>query len=85
MELPHDPEGDRLANFALADKLSSPEIADYFLGNSNRMAAARVMLDLLDVHPIPDWAVRSPTGRAAIRNAAVQRFKNDHPHERFDR
>lgn len=61
---------------------NNPDLADYFSGNSNRMAACRAMLDLLRI-PLPDWAVRGVQGRAAHTKAMVAAFRADNPHERF--
>lgn len=56
----------------------NPEIADYFTGNSNRMASFRAMLDLLQI-PYPEWAVRTLQGRAARHRAMVADFRRDYP------
>lgn len=61
---------------------NNPDLADYFSGNSNRMAACRVMLELLRI-PFPDWAVRGLQGRAANNRAMIAAFRADNPRERF--
>lgn len=61
---------------------NNPDLADYFSGNSNRMAACRAMLDLLRI-PYPSWAVRGASGRAANTKAMIAAFRADNPRERF--
>lgn len=68
----------------MQDRLADPRVEEYFLGNRNRTAAARAMLDLLDVPP-PPWAIRSPSGRAAVTKAAMARFKADNPDHNLPR
>lgn len=60
---------------------TNPHLADYFSGNSNRMAACRLMLELLGI-PFPRWAVRDASGRAAQHKAMVAAFRADNPHVR---
>lgn len=74
----HDLPGDRRALMTAADRLADPRVADYFTGNGHRLAAARAFIDLMDLPP-PDWAIRSPSGRAAVTQAAIARFKADNP------
>lgn len=76
----NDPEGDRQSLMAAADRLADPRVADYFTGNGHRLAAARALIDLMDL-PTPNWAIRSPSGRAAVTAAAMSRFKADNPDE----
>lgn len=60
---------------------SNPALAEYFSGNSNRMAACRMMLELFDI-PFPSWAVRGLQGRAANTKAMIAAFRADNPHAR---
>lgn len=57
---------------------SNPNLAYYFQGNSNRMAACRAMLDLLGI-PYPDWAKRGLSGRAAHRKQMLADCRRDNP------
>lgn len=59
----------------------SPAVIEYFQTNSNRMAAFRYMVDLLEI-PHPAWALRKLSGRAAQHKEAVSRFRADNPHAR---
>jgi hypothetical protein len=56
----------------------NPALADYFQGNSNRMAACRAMLDLLGI-PYPEWAKRGLSGRAAHRKQMLADCRRDNP------
>lgn len=57
---------------------TNPNLAYYFQGNSNRMAACRAMLDLLGI-PYPDWAKRGLSGRAAHRKQMLADCRRDNP------
>lgn len=63
----------------LAAIQQSPKVADYFQSNSNRMAAFRYMLDLLEL-PHPSWALRKLSGRAAQHKAMTAAYRADNPH-----
>jgi hypothetical protein len=58
----------------------NPALADYFQGNTNRMAACRAMLDLLGI-PYPDWAKRGLSGRAAHRKQMLADCRRDNPND----
>ena len=58
--------------------LHNPGVIDYFSRNAHRMAACRALLDLLSI-PLPDWAKRDISGRAAARRNAIAAFRADHP------
>jgi hypothetical protein len=48
------------------------------------MAAFRAVLELLSI-PLPDWAKRDISGRAAARRNVIAAFREEHPetlHER---
>lgn len=60
------------------DGLNNPAVADYFTRNPHRLAAARAMLDLLSI-PLPDWAARDISGRAAATRNAMTAFRADNP------
>lgn len=60
------------------DRLNSSAVADYFTRNPHRLAAARALLDLLSI-PLPDWAVRDISGRAAATRNAMRAFRTDNP------
>lgn len=66
----------------IGDRLADPRVEQFFTGNRHKQAATRGLLELLGV-PLPDWAQRSLSGRAATAKAAVDRFRDDYPHERF--
>jgi hypothetical protein len=64
--------------------LTNPGVVEYFSSNAHRMAACRALLDLLSI-PLPDWATRDISGRAAARRNAIAAFRADNPetlHER---
>jgi hypothetical protein len=63
---------------AVAGLLNLPEVIDYFSPNGHRMAAFRATLDLLNI-PLPDWAVRGISGRAAARRNTIAAFRQDNP------
>jgi len=60
------------------DGLNNPAVADYFSRNPHRLAAARAMLDLLSI-PLPDWAARDISGRAAATRNAMTAYRADNP------
>lgn len=63
---------------AVAGLLNLPEVIDYFSPNGHRMAAFRATLDLLNI-PLPDWAVRGISGRAAARRNTIAAYRADNP------
>jgi hypothetical protein len=63
---------------AIISRLNEPEIADYFTRNPHRMAAFRVLLDLLSIQ-LPGWAKRGISGRAATRRNIMAAFRADYP------
>ena len=63
---------------AVAGLLNLPEVIDYFSPNGHRMAAFRATLDLLNI-PLPDWAVRGISGRAAARRNTIAAYREDNP------
>lgn len=65
----------------ICDLLNDPKVEEFFSSNRHKQSATRGLLELLDV-PLPDWATRNPSGRAAVTKAAVNRFRADHPQER---
>lgn len=79
-----DPANPTVSAQGLAAFNGNPDLADYFLGNSNRMAACRTIIDLLDIQP-PAWALRAPSGRAARTKAVTAALRHDNPYARFDR
>lgn len=64
----------------IADQLADPRVETYFTQDRHKQAATRGLLDLLGV-PLPDWAQRKLSGRAAVTKAAMDRFRQDHPQE----
>ncbi|MEQ8411424.1 MAG: hypothetical protein RIC51_05215 [Erythrobacter sp.] len=82
--LPTDPIEDRKIMAAISARLEQPEIEEFFIHGPHRKAATRALLDLLGV-PLPHWAQRNIGGRAAVTKAAMNRFREDHPHERTPR
>jgi len=60
------------------DGLNNPAVAEYFTRNPHRLAACRAMLDLLSI-PLPDWAARDISGRAAATRNAMTAFRADNP------
>ena len=68
----------------ISDRLADPRVEQFFNLNKNKQAATRGLLELLGV-PLPDWAERSLSGRAAVAKAAVARFRDDNPQERLRR
>lgn len=73
-----------LAMLYIGDRLADPRVQEFFSLNKNKASATRGILELLGV-PLPQWAQRSPSGRAAVAKAAVDRFRADHPQERLRR
>jgi hypothetical protein len=69
---------------AVAGILNLPGVVDYFTPNAHRMAAFRATLELLSI-PLPDWAVRDISGRAAARRDAIAAFRQDNPETLHDR
>lgn len=67
-----------LAILYIGDRLADPRVEDYFTRDRHKQAATRGLLELLGV-PLPQWAQRSPSGRASIAKAAMDRFRADHP------
>jgi hypothetical protein len=61
---------------AVAGLLNLPEVIDYFSPNGHRMAAFRATLDLLNI-PLPDWAIRGISGRAAARRNTIAAYRAD--------
>lgn len=68
----------------IGDRLADPRVETYFTRDRHKQAATRGLLELLGV-PLPDWAQRSLSGRAAVAKAAVDRFRDDNPMERLPR
>jgi hypothetical protein len=62
----------------LPDQLNNPAVADYFTRNPHRLAACRALLDLLSI-PLPSWAVRDISGRAAATRNIMRAFRADNP------
>jgi hypothetical protein len=60
------------------DGLNNPAAADYFTRNPHRLAAFRATLELLSI-PLPDWAERDISGRAAATRNALTAFRADNP------
>ena len=58
------------------DGLNNPTVAEYFTRNPHRLAAFRATLDLLSI-PLPDWAERDISGRAAATRNAMAAFRAD--------
>ena len=61
---------------AVAGILNLPGVVDYFSPNAHRMAAFRATLDLLNI-PLPDWAIRGISGRAAARRDTIAAYRAD--------
>jgi hypothetical protein len=59
-------------------RLNHPDVAKYYLGNGHRIAAFRSLLGLLDL-PLPDWALRMPSGAAANRVTTMNTYKDETP------
>lgn len=78
MNLASDPGADRLATARVADRLSDPSVETYLTGNGHRIAAARFLLEALQL-PLPQWAERGISGRRAETKAAIARFRQDTP------
>lgn len=66
----------------ISDRLNDPRVAEFFTQNRHKQSATRGLLDLLGV-PLPDWAQRNLSGRAAAAKAALDRFRADHPEEQL--
>jgi hypothetical protein len=69
---------------AVAGLLNIPGVVEYFSPNAHRIAAFRAVLELLSI-PLPDWAARDISGRAAARRKAIAAFREENPetlHER---
>jgi hypothetical protein len=67
--------------------LNHPGVVEYFSRNAHRMAACRALLELLSI-PLPDWATRDISGRAAARRNVIAAFRADFPetlHQRTTR
>jgi hypothetical protein len=79
-----DLAADRLALMQITDRLEDPRLEEFFTHNAHRKAATRALLDLLGV-PLPRWAQRGVSGRAAVTQAAVARFRDDDPQSRLPR
>ena len=62
----------------IGDRLADPQVEAFFSSNRHKQSATRGLLDLLGV-PLPGWAQRSLSGRAAVTKAAIDRFREDHP------
>lgn len=58
--------------------LNHPGVIDYFSRNAHRMASFRALLELLSI-PLPDWATRDISGRAANRRNVIAAFREEHP------
>ena len=84
MNLASDPADDRRAMMLISDRLADPRVRAFFTQNRHKQSATRALLDLLGI-PLPDWAERSPSGRAAVTKAALARFKADNPDENLPR
>jgi len=63
---------------AILGRLNHPGVVDYFSRNAHRLAAARALLELLSI-PLPEWAQRDISGRAAVRRNVIAEFRRDHP------
>ena len=74
--------GNPVSSAGLYALRNNPDLADYFTGNGNRIAACRAMLDLLGI-PYPSWAQREASGRAAQHKAMITAFRDDNPHQRY--
>ncbi len=66
-----------------ADTLNNPHVAEYFTRNPHRLAACRAMLDLLTI-PLPDWAARDISGRAAATRNALAAYRTDNPETLYE-
>lgn len=66
---------------AALGRLNHPGVVDYFARNPHRLAACRALLDLLSI-PLPEWAKRDISGRAAARRNVIAAFKADNPEPR---
>lgn len=64
----------------IADRLCDPKVEAFFSSNRHKKSATRGLLDLLGV-PLPEWAERNLSGRAAVMKAAMNRFRADYPHD----
>jgi len=84
MRHPHDFSEDCQDMMALSDRLNHPEVAAYFDGNGHRRATVRAIFDIMGAAP-PTWLERSPSGRASVTKAAMDRFRADNPQERLPR
>jgi len=69
---------------AVAGLLNIPGVVEYFSPNAHRMAAFRAVLELLSI-PLPDWATRDISGRAAARRNAIAAFRQDNPETLYER
>jgi hypothetical protein len=58
------------------DGLNNPVVHEYFTRNPHRLAAFRATLDLLSI-PLPDWAERDVSGRAAATRKTMAAFRAD--------
>jgi hypothetical protein len=78
MDLASDLAADRRAMMLITDRLQDPRVEEFFNHNDHRKAATRALMDLLGV-PLPEWAKRRVSGRAAANKAAIDRFRADNP------
>lgn len=78
MDFAYDPIADARALALVAARLDDPRIEAHFTKNKHKQAATREVLDLLGI-PLPDWARRCLSGRAAASKAAMDRFREDYP------
>lgn len=72
------PADDARAIMLITQRLTDPQVQQFFTGNRHKQAATRALLEVLGV-PLPSWMQRSPSGRAAQHRAAVDRFLADNP------
>lgn len=84
MDAHYDPRETQLDLMAIADRLNDPQVEEYLSGNRHRLATTRAVLELLEV-PLPNWAERNISGRAAVTKAAIERWRDDNPHARLSR
>ena len=78
MDISHDPLADARALALVTERLDDPRIEAFFTKNKHKQAATREVLDLLGV-PLPSWARRNLSGRAAASKAAMDRLRDDNP------
>jgi len=80
MDLPTSPADDARAMMLISDRLADPRVQQFFSVNRHKQAATRALLEVLGI-PLPKWAQRSPSGRAARHKAALDRFQADNLEE----